>query len=80
MSVTSGPVADTTWLRIHHTTNAAGEHLYRSAISTDGEAWRWGATWTLPAGSDARVGLSTGGGAEPPTVAEFDYVRFSEAR
>jgi regulation of enolase protein 1 (concanavalin A-like superfamily) len=76
---TSGPPADTTWLRIHHTTNRAGEHLYRSAISTDGETWRWGATWTMPAGSDARVGLYTGGGANPPTVAEFDYVRFYRA-
>lgn len=73
---TSGPVAETMWLRIHHTTNAAGEHLYRSAISVDGESWRWGATWTLPAGSDALVGLYTGGGVEPPTVAQFDYVRF----
>src|SRR5699024_9132027 len=33
---TSGPPADTTWLRIHHTVNEAGEHLYRSAFSTDG--------------------------------------------
>ena len=73
---TSGPPADTTWLRIHHTTNDAGEHLYRSAFSTDGETWRWGATWTLPAGSDARVGLYTGGGASPATEAVFDYVRF----
>ncbi|WP_413452973.1 family 43 glycosylhydrolase [Georgenia phoenicis] len=72
----SGPPADTTWLRIHHTTNDAGEHLYRSAFSTDGESWRWGATWTLPAGSDARVGLYTGGGAQPETQASFDYVRF----
>ena len=73
---TSGPPADTTWLRIHHTTNDAGEHLYRSAFSTDGESWRWGATWTLPAGSDARVGLYAGGGASPATEAVFDYVRF----
>ncbi|TNC20550.1 glycoside hydrolase [Georgenia sp. 311] len=73
---TSGPPADTTWLRIHHTTNDAGEHLYRSALSTDGETWRWGATWTLPAGTDARVGLYTGGGASPATEAVFDYVRF----
>lgn len=77
---TSGPVADTMWLRIHHTTNDDGEHLYRSAISTDGEIWRWGATWTLPAGSDALVGLYTGGGDTPETVAEFDYVRFYRAR
>ncbi len=74
---TSGPPADTTWLRLHHTTNDAGEHLYRSAFSTDGESWRWGATWTLPAGSDARVGLYTGGGAQPETEAIFDYVRFT---
>ncbi len=77
---TSGPVAETMWLRIHHTTNRAGEHLYRSATSTDGESWRWGATWTLPAGTEARVGLYTGGGDTPETVAEFDYVRFYRAR
>lgn len=77
---TSGPVADTMWLRIHHTTNREGEHRYRSAISTDGETWRWGATWTLPAGSDPSVGVYTGGGDTPETVAEFDYVRFYRAR
>lgn len=72
----SGPVAETMWLRIHHTTNAYGEHLYRSAISTDAATWRWGATWTLPAGSDPMVGLYTGGGATPETIAQFEYVRF----
>lgn len=77
---TSGPAATTMWLRIHHTTNAAGEHLYRSASSVDGRTWRWGATWTLPAGTDPRVGLYTGGGAQPPTTAVFDYVRFYAAR
>lgn len=68
------------WLRIHHTTDRAGEHLYRSAISVDGQTWRWGATWTLPAGSAARVGLYAGGGDTPETVAEFDYVRFYRTR
>lgn len=74
-----GPTAATMWLRIHHTTSAEGELLYRAATSRDGDHWRWGATWTLPAGSDPQVGLYTGGGADPATVAQFDYVRIHTA-
>ncbi|WP_256463939.1 family 43 glycosylhydrolase [Georgenia sp. TF02-10] len=76
-----GPVAPSMWLRIYHSTDPrTGELRYRSATSRDGEHWRWGATWTLPAGSEPQVGLYTGGGAEPPTEAAFDYVRFYRAR
>ncbi|MEE6274471.1 family 43 glycosylhydrolase [Georgenia sp. MJ206] len=71
-----GPVAPTMWLRVHHSSHpVSGDLLYRSATSRDGEAWRWGATWTLPAGSDPAIGLYAGGGAEPPVDARFDYVR-----
>src|SRR5690625_7556093 len=66
------------WLRLHHTVDPeTGELRYRSASSTDGETWRWGATWTLPADSDPRVGLYAGGGSEPATVAQFESVTFS---
>ncbi|PSK91269.1 glycosyl hydrolase family 43 [Haloactinopolyspora alba] len=71
-----GPVAETMWLRLSHTVDpATGEHRYRSATSRDGDTWRWGATWTLPAGTEPRLGLYAGGGAQPATVATFDYLR-----
>ncbi|WP_166356012.1 family 43 glycosylhydrolase [Phytoactinopolyspora limicola] len=74
-----GPAAETLWLRIAHTVEPdTGDLLYRSASSRDGENWRWGATWTLPAGTEPRVGLYAGGGAEPATVATFEYFRFHE--
>ncbi|UFU07244.1 family 43 glycosylhydrolase [Ruania halotolerans] len=73
----SGPTATTMWLRLHHSTDPdTGELRYRSASSTDGENWRWGATWTLPAGSEPQVGLYAGGGSQPATVAEFESVSF----
>lgn len=73
-----GPTATTMWLRLHHTVDPdTGDLLYRSASSTDGENWRWGATWTLPADADPRVGLYAGGGSEPATVAQFESVSFS---
>ncbi|CAM3552949.1 family 43 glycosylhydrolase [Occultella aeris] len=76
-----GPVAPTIWLQLHHTVDpATGDLLYRSATSRDGQSWRWGATWTLPAGSDPRIGLYAGGGAAPPAVATFDYVRVFDVR
>ncbi|MFD2795657.1 family 43 glycosylhydrolase [Promicromonospora vindobonensis] len=72
----SGPVADTMHLRLFHTTDpATGEHEYRAASSRDGESWRFGATWTLPAGTDPEVGIYAGGGATPATTATFE--RFS---
>ncbi|NEE01665.1 family 43 glycosylhydrolase [Phytoactinopolyspora halotolerans] len=76
-----GPVAETMWLRIAHTTDhQTGEHRYRSASSRDGQTWRWGATWTLPADAEPEVGLYAGGGSDPATTATFDYVRFHELR
>lgn len=76
-----GPAAPDQWLRIHHTVDPQTAELrYRSASSADGENWRWGATWTLPAGADPRVGIYAGGGAQPQTEATFKAVRFySEA-
>lgn len=71
----TGRSAPTMWMRIAHTTNGAGEQLYRAGISTDGRTWKWGATWTLPAGSDARIGLYAGGGATPAVSAGFDDFR-----
>ncbi|PJJ71726.1 glycosyl hydrolase family 43 [Diaminobutyricimonas aerilata] len=71
-----GPPAATVWLRVLRTTSATGEQLYRSASSLDGESWRWGATWTLPADADPSVGLYAGGGAEPPIEARFEDFRF----
>ncbi|HIZ37335.1 MAG TPA: family 43 glycosylhydrolase [Candidatus Ruania gallistercoris] len=72
-----GPTATTMWLRLHHTVDPdTGDLLYRSATSTDGENWRWGATWTLPADADPQVGLYAGGGSEPATVAQFESVSF----
>jgi arabinan endo-1,5-alpha-L-arabinosidase len=71
-----GPPALTTWLRIVHRVNPAnGEHLLTPFTSRDGHTWTRGGTWTLPAGSDIRVGLvSQGGqGAPPPATAAFDY-------
>ena len=75
----SGPVADTMHLRLFHTTDpATGEHRYRSASSRDGRAWRFGATWTLPAGTDPEVGIYAGGGASPAATAVFDTVQLRE--
>lgn len=71
---TPGP---TTWLRLAHTRNAAGEHLYRAGTSRDGRTWIWGATWTFGADTSPRVGLVAHGGDTPAVTASFDYLRFS---
>ena len=76
-SMLVAPPADTTWLRLSHRLNAAGEHVYRAAVSTDGTTWIWGGSWTLPAGSTPRIGLVSHG-ANPndaPATARFDYFR-----
>lgn len=65
-----GPPAATTWLRIKHWTNAAGEGLYRAGSSRDGKHWIWGAVWTLPAGSHPRIGLVSQG-SNPTTDAQY---------
>ncbi|MGH9161795.1 MAG: family 43 glycosylhydrolase [Vicinamibacteraceae bacterium] len=76
-----GPVASTMWLRIAHGVDPkSGDLHYRSASSRDGVHWRSGATLTLPAGTSPQIGLYAGGGADPPTVASFDYFRLHEIR
>lgn len=73
-SMTVGPPAGTTWLRLRHTTDArTGEHHFRAYTSRDGAHWIAGGTWTLPADADVRVGLVSHGGAG--ATAEFDYFR-----
>ena len=73
-----GAPAPTMQMRIAHSTNADGEHVYRAGISRDGESWVWGAAWTFPADADPRVGLYAGGGAEPPVEARFHEVTVYE--
>jgi arabinan endo-1,5-alpha-L-arabinosidase len=64
----------TTWLRLYaHEDEANGEHEIRMASSTDGETWRWGGVWTLPANQDLRIGLVAMN--TPGATARFDYVR-----
>jgi arabinan endo-1,5-alpha-L-arabinosidase len=69
-----GTPAPVTWLRLSHRIDPAnGEHEFRAASSRDGRHWTWGGVWTLPAGTQPRIGLVSHGGAG--AVAEFDYVR-----
>ena len=75
-----GTPAATVWLRLAHTTNAAGEHLFRAGTSRDGQSWTWGATWTFAAGETPRIGLVAHGGAVPATTASFDYLRLYRLR
>ena len=57
-----------------------GEHEFRAGVSRDGRRWTWGGVWTFPAGTTPRIGLVAHGGAEPPAVASFDYLRFHARR
>lgn len=69
-----GPPAETTWLRLTHRVDPGnGEHELRAWTSRDGREWVKGGVWTLPAGSDVRVGLVAQGGAG--ATAQFDYFR-----
>jgi hypothetical protein len=69
-----GTPAPVTWLRLSHRIDPAnGEHEFRAASSRDGRHWTWGGVWTLPAGTNPRIGLISHGGAG--AVAEFDYFR-----
>lgn len=77
-----GPPADTTWLRIAHWVDPhTGEHLFRGGSSDDGRHWTWGLVWTLPAGSQPRIGLISQGALQAtndqygPALARFDYLR-----
>jgi arabinan endo-1,5-alpha-L-arabinosidase len=69
-----GPPAATTWLRITHRVDPAnGEHELRGWSSRDGRTWVKGGVWTLPAGSDVKVGLVSHGGVG--ATARFSYFR-----
>jgi arabinan endo-1,5-alpha-L-arabinosidase len=69
-----GPPAETTWLRLDHTVDRAnGEHEFRASTSTDGRTWVHGGVWTLPAGTDVKIGLVSHGGAG--ATARFDWFR-----
>jgi hypothetical protein len=74
-----GPPDDTTWLRLAHRIDPSnGEHEFRAATSRDGERWIWGGTWTLPAGTDPRIGLISLGKQDPDdpsATSQFDYFR-----
>ncbi|MGI8459829.1 MAG: hypothetical protein ACR2LI_17160, partial [Propionibacteriaceae bacterium] len=74
-----GTPAPTTWLRLAHHRDAAGEQLYRACTSRDGRQWTWGAVWTFPAGTTPRIGLVAHGGDTPAVDARFDYLRFYAA-
>jgi regulation of enolase protein 1 (concanavalin A-like superfamily) len=75
-ATTVGTPAPTTWLRlVHHVDPRTGEHQFRAASSTDGQHWAWSGVWTFPAASNPRIGLVAHGGADPPVVAHFDYLR-----
>lgn len=73
-----GPPAETTYLRLSHRVDPNnGEHEFRAATKRAGGSWIWGGTWTLPAGTQPRIGLlslgkSTAGAA---ATSEFDYFR-----
>lgn len=75
-----GTPAPTVWLRLAHTANARGEHLFRAGTSRDGRTWTWGATWTFAPGQTPRIGLVAHGGAEPAATASFDYLQFYRLR
>jgi hypothetical protein len=72
-----GPPGDTTWLRLVHRTDDAGEHEVQALTSTDGATWVAGGTWTFPPGTDLRVGLAAHGwnGTDPRATARFDHLR-----
>ena len=75
-----GPPSDTTYLRLVHRTDDAGEREVQAFTSTDGTTWVAGGVWTFPAGTDLRIGLishGAGGPASEPFTAtsQFDYFR-----
>jgi len=78
-----GPPAETTWLRLSHRIDPAnGEHEYRASTSRNGRTWINGGTWTMPAGTNPKIGIfsfgDNGFGADPavpPATSKFDYFR-----
>lgn len=69
-----GAPAPTMSMRLAHSSNDEGEHVYRAGTSRDGQSWVWGAAWTMPAEASPRVGLYAGGGEEPQVAARFHEV------
>ena len=77
-TIAGTPGRTTTWLRLAHRVDPGnGEHEYRAGVSRDGRTWTRGGVWTLPAGTEPRIGLVAHGGAEPAVTATFDYLRLS---
>jgi hypothetical protein len=71
-----GPPAATTWLRLTHRTDANGERELQASTSRDGRTWVIGGVWTLPAGSNLRIGLVSHGLQEgAQATSQFDYFR-----
>jgi len=72
-----GPPAATTWLRLTHRLDPRnGEHELRAWSSRNGRTWTKGGVWTLPAGTNVRVGLIAHGRQQGATAtAQFDYFR-----
>jgi beta-xylosidase len=74
-----GPPSTTTYLRLSHRLDPdSGEHEFRAATRREGGSWVWGGTWTLPAGTEPRIGLLSLGKSNPddPTAtSRFDYFR-----
>jgi hypothetical protein len=75
-----GTPARTVWLRLAHTRDRAGKHLYRAVMSRNRRNWTWGAVWTFEADAAPRIGLVAHGGADPVVTARFGYLRFYAAR
>ena len=70
-----GRPATRTWLRLTHRIDpASGEHEVRGWSSRDGRHWVEGGVWTLPGGSELRVGLVSHGRApgDAAATARFD--------
>jgi arabinan endo-1,5-alpha-L-arabinosidase len=73
-----GPPDETTYLRLTHRTDRNGERELQASTSRDGRTWVHGGVWTLPAGSDVRIGLISHGWAntaDPRATSQFDYFR-----
>lgn len=73
-----GTPAETTTLRLAHRIDPAnGEHEFRAATSRDGQNFTWGGVWTLPAGTEPRIGLASLGwnGTDPRATSRFDGFR-----
>ena len=81
-----GPPAETTYLRLSHRIDPDnGEHEFRAATRREGGDWVWGGTWTLPAGTEPRIGLISLGKVppdndpatpdDPTATSRFDHFR-----